>query len=898
MSQAQYRPGHVFPTENVKPDDLGLAMKQIRRSNLTLISRSLRTPLTCFDDLDMHNFEPTSDYLVNFISNGINKCSNHPLQPVSILWPDNFDELVDQLAILDAYLLNNEFRERPVDWMIKHGLTYVPECRQCRDKLKVHYADNSVTWQCQKFPACSKYSMPVLRPTIFSGYEHVGLDKLLFCLYYWATCTPAEELYTRMNIEPMILVSLWRKLQNVCRTTLEKTYPRHRLTNVLSQGMEAEAEPEPIDLISLKLNDLFVVCAKHPRSNLVRLGYYIPKVSAYTFADLTESWFAHGTTIRVSETKFLDLRQKRADLNIVVATRIEMISKDDQFNRESAFGYLVSQLAHVLKDCDSSTLSREHLKLALAETQWRELYGINPFDAFTNMVRHISLYGDVSDWYVEPTEIDDVEQSLACLSSENAYSDYVWAEEYFYATMETITLPKGRNSIVERHPKPDARISCHLCNNMFETFEFSLHIIVHVEENRKHYGRAIPDEVECKHCFKPFGYNDIAIHSSIFRSYYHHIRYGCRICCVKLDNRSSYLKHMRTQHFEHECPYRCPCCEYASSFQRDIFVHFQEEHRYSIVVLCPLCLKKFTTSQPETMTRENMFDLSRSIYNHLAEHYILSRKFTCTNCSLCFVKEKKLLKHKRRHHNPLETYPIEKAVTIPFKVDKQCREYCVKALPMELFIANKRPNSHIKYPDNSGKRVEESNPSESNSTSVINLAEVATIIDEGDRSDESFNAPIDGNTIVVRGIDEASRFLAGGNPALSISKTPLHVVATSKKAAKAGGPQGGTIIRPAFYKKDELTSQKLIGFLSKLQRADGILPNQSVILTPLGLPAKCVECRNLITIDHYVAEIFCSHCEYVTFCPRAATIHNENKHQGKTTKGENKPADGESEAGK
>lgn len=213
--------------------------------------------------------------MINFVSNGVNSCTT-VLRPVSILWPESYEKLVDELARLDALLLNTGFREQPVDWMLKRGLTTVPNCSQCKGKMTLKYEDNIVRWQCIKTQACSNFFMPVQRPSFFTNYENVGLDKLLFSLYFWSTCTPAEELYDRMKIEPQVLDSIWRRVQNVCRTALEKSYPRHRLTDLFEPNPDVQREP--IDLISIKLNNLYVVCAKHPDSNLVRLGLYIPNV--------------------------------------------------------------------------------------------------------------------------------------------------------------------------------------------------------------------------------------------------------------------------------------------------------------------------------------------------------------------------------------------------------------------------------------------------------------------------------------------------------------------------------------------------------------------------------------------------------------------------------------------
>lgn len=936
------RPKITRPTAKdlrVDSDDLRQAALQMRSNNFCLLSRSLRTELTCFDDLDTERFESRTDHLINFISNGVKKCNLTTLRPVSILWPDTYEKLVDQIAQLDAYLLNVQFRENPVDWMLERNLTAVPTCRQCKDKMSLLYEANTVRWQCQKTQACSNYFMPVQRPSFFSNYENIALDKLLFAVYFWSTCTPSDELYNLMKIDTHILNSLWKRIQNVCRNLLEKRYPRLRLTNNLDQGSNSTGQAQPIDLISVKLRDVYIVCAKHPGSNLVRLGFHIPKVSLYSFVDLTESWFAHGAEVRVSESKFLDLTKRRSDLKVNFVSRLDMVSKNGRFNRDSAFGYIVCQLSHVLKDYDSSTLSRESLKLILAETEWRELYGTTPLDAFTNIVNHIAEFGETSDWYSEPslpTEGEETSQEASLQVSETLAGDnYVWAEKYFYSTVDPVD--SDGNVIcrfseppdLEKPPHPDVRVRCHSCLLRFESFDFSLHMIAHVEANRREHERKEYRRkklAECKHCFKTYQREHITIHSTLFRSHFHVVKYGCRICCIQLKDRADYLQHMRMQHFEHETPYRCPSCKFCSSFQRDVFIHFQEEHRHSMIILCPLCLRSFTVAKPQTMTLDGMNELSQIVYNHLSEHYITSKGYTCNRCCLCFTDRDKLRAHKRLHHNPCEIRPTDVKLE-PFIVTQQEEEFCVKALPVELFIANKRPN--LALDPNSAltlafktkldlrKQRKEADPafemangdSSENESSSSSDGDAEVVIaprqigpstssgirqtggrgrplnvrgpngmsntnnDDSDDDDEygdvsfSDSDPEDGptigpdGTIHVRGFVDTKKFLHNGRAALKVVHNRKSSTAVETNLASS------------------CSSQRLIEYLSRMKQADGILPNQSVILTPRGRPAKCCECFQFVTADHYVAKIDCKNCCYVTHCPRAAISHNTRKHQ-------------------
>lgn len=862
----------------VKADDLEQAALQMNTGS-NLLRSSIRTFLSCFDDLDVQRFASVKDYLISFVSNGINKNPSTIFRPKSVLWPDDFNKIVKQTSMLDAFLLNTGFRERPINWMLERGLTVKPNCKLCKQAMSLSYEDNTVRWQCLKSSACSNFIIPIQRPSIFKNYENLSIDKLLFTLYYWSVCIPIEELHPLLNIEPHHLHSIWKIVQRVCRTALDKSYPRHRLTNFFSTN-DREAEPEPIDLISIKLNNVYIVCAKHPRSNLVRLGLHIPKVSKYTFADLTESWFAHGAHVRVAEVKFLELNKKRQDLKVELVSPIEIVAKDGHYYRDSAFGYLTCQLAHVLKDFDSASLTREDLKLILAEMQWRELYGTTPLDAFTNIVEHIAKYSQASNWSSElsvPKEGEIMLESPINQCMEG--SDYIWAESYFYATVEPVdsegniicrfTEPPN----LERPPEPDVRMTCHDCKLRTECFDFSLHIIAHVEANRGDLvGKMTKSShVQCKHCFKVIRRDEISTHLALFRTQYHTVRNGCRICCIKLPSRASYLSHMRRQHFEHETPYRCPSCKFASSFQRDVFIHFQEEHRHSMIALCPICLRSFTVKNPELMTEERMSELSKCIYNHISEHYAKGRVFACDNCCLNFLGEDALLNHQKSHHNPLEVI-VENGLKIePFIVTPKEEKFCVRALPTELFVSNKRPNEIFSTvggyakrsrkqtiqtigsnnswsdSDSSNDSLNENEPDNGGKETRLRFQKIY----EESEEEETRESDI----IHVRG--GAQNFLQGGAPTLEVASRRTNLNAQN----------------------DELTSEKLIDYLSKMKRAEGVIPNRSVILSPDGTAVKCVECLNYVTTDHYVATLRCRDCKYATHCPRALTNHLSKSHK-------------------
>lgn len=869
---------------SVQSQELSQAAFDMRSNNAGLIGISTRTNFDCFDDLDIARFEPTQDYLVNFMSKGIYNCHSTVLRPVSILWPETYKSMAEELSLLDAFLINTHFQDDPVEWMLKRGLTSVPDCSQCKGKMILLYdmtqSNHTVKWQCQKTQECLNYFMPVQRPTFFKDFEHISLDKLLYAVYFWSICTPAEPLLAKLNLTATVLNSIWMRLQKVCHTALEKSYPRHRLTNYIDQGpADSSQQPtsEPIDLISMRLNDVHIVCAKHPKSNMVRLGKYIPHVSRYNLVDLTQSWFAHGAQVRVSQRVFMDLAKKRDDLNITMVPRMDMICEDGKFSRNSAFGYILCQMAHIFKDFDSTTVDNDKLDRMLSELQWREQYGTTPYDAFTNIVSHISQYGCASVSQAEPRASRVRRREDTNDAEVYTGPEYKWAESHFYATVEPLDddgKPIQRFSAppdLEQPPAADVRVCCHTCKLRFECFEFSVHMINHVEANRHDFEKnKIKDKelIECKHCFKIFPRHQITVHNDLFRSHYHQIKFGCRICCIKCDSRESFLAHMRRYHFQHETPYHCPSCEFASSSQRDVFIHFQEEHRHQMILLCPVCLRSFTVKNPKQMNLAMMNQLSLLMYNHLSEHYAIAGKYSCLCCCLSFVTKDELDKHTKLHHNPLQ--PRSTKINLqPFVVAPFEEKFCVKALDNELFIPNTRPNVVF----SGDPRTVPTSANNRSKTTSVGASEASS---DSDSDDGPNNKRTGRSSTTIRALDTESETSEDYVDALDNVEGLSAGTAASRLLA--GGEPTFHVLKRGQKPQPELTSEMLIECMSKLPCTKDFIDNESVILTPSGQPAKCVECAEFITPDHFVSQICCKPCNYKTHCPRASTYHQKALH--------------------
>lgn len=630
-------------------------------------------------------------------------------------------------------------------------------------------------------------------------------------IYHWSICTPFDLLSEQLKLQPRDLQVVWRQLQRVCITALEKSYPRFRLYN------NPEGKPggtEPIDLIFIKFNNIYIVCAKHPRSSCVRLG----KFHLHKIATLTQTWFAHGAQIRVCQSEFLDLKKLRTDLEIKLAPLSQMILKDGHLDVDSAFGYLIYLLTNTFKEFDSSTMTNNSIRHFLAEAEWRELYGKTPLEAFSNIVHHISQYCRSDTQTILSKSATNETRGLAQNADSQTDSEEEYVEKYFYATAEPLD---SQGKVIRRYEEikdplsPDVMFLCHICNNRYESFDFSMHIIAHIESDLRGEERKIYSNrrlIECKHCFKPFDQEELSNHSALMRMDTQMMKFGCRICCIKFQDEINYLEHMTKFHFEHETPYRCPSCKFASSFQRELFIHFQEEHRQAYIILCPICLRSFTIIEPERLNTSLSRKASQLIHKHIHEHYIFANRYSCDSCCLCFLSKAKLQKHRANHHDPTEMRSKKEVYLQPFIVTREEEQYCTK--------------TKLKY---------------------LRKAQKQSLALRRDTRRESEET------------ESYSTYLDGHAPA----PAPIPPSSNSGSARQIS---------------DLLTSEKIIKCLSKLKQTNTVLPNDSVVLAPSGLPAKCAECMEYITVYHYVSATGCELCPYVTHCPRALDNHQVAKH--------------------
>lgn len=825
-SDQQQRNQNVNQNQLIEMDDNNI---EIRPPKQDLYSRVQRMDLPSLD-LTKYLSQEDCPYDIQLTTKAADKkdCSIQAPRPLPLHWPNTREQLYDEIQKLDNQLLLESFISKPVDWMISKNLTSIPQCQKCKRPMVLLSDDKTAKWRCPM--NCIDVFIIVQRPMCFKGLEHVGLMRILYSLYYWSICAPLDIVAEKLQLKMSQLLTVWKRIQKVCKVALEKSFPRFKLFHN-PEGISGSTQP--IELMYIVFNKDYIICGKHPCQNGVHLAQIKERDKV---AEATQSWFAHGASIRICQAPFLELGKLREDLNISMAPLSQMVHKDGGPDLDSAFGYLVNFITNTLKEFDSSTATSDLMKHIIYEAEWREQYGKKPLEAFKNIVEHVSAYSKLNTHTILPVAAEKLgdnisvhveEQQRRALKKKHLELVETYVEKFYYATVE----PIDEGGDVKRKYKPASNVdneqqvacsnvmfTCHLCRLRFESFDFTLHLIAHVDlEFRDKDNVQNGEPVECKHCFKCFKENELEFHKELLKMDLQKMKNGCRICCQQFKDESEYLEHMKKLHFKHDTPYRCAKCPFASSFQRDVFVHYHEEHSDEYVVFCTICLRSFTLSKPDELNANTLKLASEQIYKHIKEHY--QARHPCGHCCLSFCSEGKLKKHKKHDHNPSnEDRVLENKTKLEaFIVDPREEPFCVVTRLKDLEDAHQ------------------------------------VFVVEAARNKAKRTPPVD--TPMVLDNQEQQQQVAVVEREETSNELALRDVASSS-----------------------LETEMIISCLATLRQMDDILPNDSVLLSPDGLPIKCAECLQYVTIYHYLSLIRCQLCSYVTHCQDASENHQAIQH--------------------
>lgn len=256
----------------------------------------------------------------------------------------------------------------------------------------------------------------------------------------------------------------------------------------------------PIDLATVQIDHLFVMGALESKSQLVRLEVFdVAEIQkgqencTNVFVEKTKEWIAPFSLIRVCERKFQPLLK---NYKLKLALKKEFCSPFNltKDNPENIGSYLIHHLQRLLKNVDIVSLTKETFSLILAELEWREMYGSEPFLAFQNIISQITFDAWDSSLY------SSVESnSNQTKGHKSIKKDMISIDEYFYASWTLREQPQSKQEYRYR-----VDIMCHLCQMFFDNILISKHILEHIEEDRKNWKNMSRTLIECTHCLRTF----------------------------------------------------------------------------------------------------------------------------------------------------------------------------------------------------------------------------------------------------------------------------------------------------------------------------------------------------------------------------------------------------------
>lgn len=209
--------------------------------------------------------------------------------------------------------------------------------------------------------------------------------KFAQILYRWAVRGDFNEMVGTMASNSCIsdLALVIKSIQSLCSRALY----RERISL-------SSSENNPVDLVSIQIGDVFIIGAMENSSKSVHLDVFdttevaeLASKGRNIFVECAKNWISTGSVVRISEKKFNSLEKcgyvlipfSKSDFN-----NTNMKARDDNIG-----GYLIQHLRKLFKDIDLNSIGKELLHLVLSELEWRESFGLEPYQAFLNIVDHL-----------------------------------------------------------------------------------------------------------------------------------------------------------------------------------------------------------------------------------------------------------------------------------------------------------------------------------------------------------------------------------------------------------------------------------------------------------------------------------------------------------------------------
>ncbi|XP_050071822.1 uncharacterized protein LOC126559696 [Anopheles maculipalpis] len=247
----------------------------------------------------------------------------------------------------------------------------------------------------------------------------------------------------------------------------------------------------------------------------------------------------------------------------------------------------------------------------------------------------------------------------------------VQLEDYYYG----FTGGNERNESAA--PCPNFEVPCPECPQL--TFRCNLKLLDHLLEHISPT-TASEDTVLCRICAKHVPQAEQEQHNllahpkeTIFS------KWNCCLMCQERFSTAVVLAtHMQKAHSPLEMPYRCVGCNFRSSILQTTVNHFYEQHKGTILLQCPFCLKMAcafrsgqAASTDDESTNEPLVKNVKLFLDHLRLHSNKKISKQCSKCVLLFQTKGEHKFHRLFCHGPYKGVgPVSKVTSSVTKILK------------------------------------------------------------------------------------------------------------------------------------------------------------------------------------------------------------------------------------
>ncbi|XP_022255897.1 uncharacterized protein LOC106471575 isoform X2 [Limulus polyphemus] len=427
-SSVQTTSGENSVPELLVDTSTGTAMKSVMKDTTKLQSMTVQNKTTGEIPknltLKQHNESGKigkSPHLHTTLIQGSSKTvSAHSLmdikpKPLTQVSSEEIEESIDKLK---KKLLEEKCFQEPAFWLVTMKmLPENPLCLVCTKSTSDLVPDSTsidgYVWKCG-YERCGKKSQ-IIRPNFFGRFG-IPLSKLLQLTYHWSVQSDLNDTLGEVNVDVYMARSVWRALQEVCARAL-----------VLKS--KKLGGPGTMVEVSFAYMGRFSILGAYDReSGKVRMKAISSSMgwSASVYIRSLEPWLLPNSVIVSSEERMKEIT--RSGHTFILAHAGASEEEEEEHNVNKVKNYLYVQLSAMFGQFIVAQLKLETVQGYLDEIQWRERFGTNPYDTFSNIITDIGEQSGRKISTVGPQKQNQLPENVITMIGEK--NDLKYQREY------------------------------------------------------------------------------------------------------------------------------------------------------------------------------------------------------------------------------------------------------------------------------------------------------------------------------------------------------------------------------------------------------------------------------------------------------------------------------------